>query len=489
MCKAGNVTEAYELAKSDFNACPQDIWTQREMGWALYYMLKTDIENKSDSDFFNHIEELTSLDLLTTATDSLIFNNVLWKLAEFVKNIPTDNVKEIDELFSLFNKYTFTPSKGYSFLLKSCLGFEAWEHLVNFFEWWNLDNLLPEDYQQFKLENGRKIMSLAERAYITYAKALLRLGDKEKIRAFLPKIEKLMEDYPDMIYPGYFCGKLMLATGMVKEDALNIVMPFVRKKQSEFWIWQLLSEIYKEDADTCLACLLRAVHCKTQEVFLGKVRMQLASIYLLRKDYCRAKFHIDKITQCYVKQGWHLPYKVQNWLREPWMQQATMDDSDSLDYKRITDSILSYGTNESLAVVTYVNAESKRVAIVYGEKKRAMVKLHSLNVKVTKGTLLKIHWLPNKKEGIDIVSAEPTGPELSDNTYIKRINGSIVKSAAKPFAFMKEQGINCFITPMMVQKYNLKGGEKATVLAVYDYNKKRAEWAWTCISVFIKQRS
>lgn len=208
MCRAGNVMEAYEIAQADLNASPQDIWTQRKMGWALYYMLKMDVEYKDSSAFINHVEELMNLDLLTITSDSLIFDNVLWKIAEFIKNIPSESVnEEMDKLFSLLRNFTFTPSKGYSYLLKSCLHLETWAHLVEFFEWWNLDNLLPDDYQQFKLENGRKIMSLAEQVYIAYSKALLRQNDKNKIHEFLPKIEKLMEDNPSMIYPGYFCGK------------------------------------------------------------------------------------------------------------------------------------------------------------------------------------------------------------------------------------------------------------------------------------------
>lgn len=486
MCKAGNVLEAYEMAKTDLSSSPQNIWSQREMGWALYYMLKRDIENKDNTNFYNHIEEVTNLDLLTISTDSLFFDTVLWILAEYVKSIPMSNIQELDKLFPLFNKYTFNPSKGYSYLLKSCLGFETWENLIDFFEWWNLDNLLPEDYQQIELKDGQKIISLAERAYIAYSKALLRLKDKEKIRAFLPKIEKLMEDYPNMLYPGYYCGKLMLATETAREDALNAVMPFVRKKQSEFWIWQLLSELYKEDTETCLACLLRAVHSKTQEKFLGKVRMKIASMYLSRKDYPRAKYHIEQMMQCYMKEGWHLPYEVQSWTREPYVLNASSDKSNNIDYKRITDSILLNGTNKSIAIVTAIDAVNKRAFIIYEEKKRTMVKLKKLNIKegnIKEGALLNIFWIPAQKGGINIVKTEIVKDEIINCNYIKRISGNVLKLANKSFAFVKGQNIDCYIHPEKVERYNLKGGETITVLAAYDYNKGKEKWSWACISI------
>lgn len=481
MCKAGNVLEAYEIAKTDFNTSPQNVWSQREMGWALYYMLKKDIENRDNIAFYNHIEEVTNLNLLTISTDSLFFDTLLWILAEFVKSIPMSNLQELDKLFSLFNKYTFNPSKGYSYLLKSCLGFETWKHLIDFLEWWNLNNLLPEDYQQIELENGPKIMSLAERAYIAYSKALLRLNDKEKIRHFLPKIEKLMDERPNMLYPGYYCGKLMLAAETSRENALNAVMPFIRKKQSEFWIWQLLSDIYKEDAEICLACLLRAVHCKTQEKFLGKVRMKIASIYLSRTDYSRAKYHIEQIMQCYMREGWHLPYEVQNWTRESCILNAAVNKSDGVDYKRITDDILLKGANKNIAIVTSIDAVNKRVVIIYGEKKRAVVKIKEMNIK--EGTLLNIYWIPAQNEGVKIVKAELIKDKIVNCPYIKPISGSVLKSTNKSFAFVKGQNIDCYIHPKKVEKYNLKGGETVTVLAVYNYNKGKEEWSWTCMSV------
>lgn len=481
MCKAGNVLEAYEIAKTDFSTSPQNVWSQREMGWALYYMLKKDIENRDNIAFYNHIEEVTNLNLLTISTDSLFFDTLLWILAEFVKSIPMSNLQELDKLFSLFNKYTFNPSKGYSYLLKSCLGFETWKHLIDFLEWWNLNNLLPEDYQQIELENGPKIMSLAERAYIAYSKALLRLNDKEKIRHFLPKIEKLMDERPNMLYPGYYCGKLMLAAETSRENALNAVMPFIRKKQSEFWIWQLLSDIYKEDAEICLACLLRAVHCKTQEKFLGKVRMKIASIYLSRTDYSRAKYHIEQIMQCYMREGWHLPYEVQNWTRESCILNAAVNKSDGVDYKRITDDILLKGANKNIAIVTSIDAVNKRVIIIYGEKKRAVVKIKEMNIK--EGTLLNIYWIPAQNEGVKIVKAELIKDKIVNCPYIKPISGSVLKSTNKSFAFVKGQNIDCYIHPKKVEKYNLKGGETVTVLAVYNYNKGKEEWSWTCMSV------
>ena len=487
MCKAGQMEEAYGLAKADYEAAPQNVWSQREVGWVLYYMLKHDVEKKERRAFYNHLEELVGLDLLTMQTDALIFDNVVWKLVELIKQIPSERTDEIERIYTLLCKYTFAPSAGYSALLKQMLGFDTWNRLVEFFEWWNMDNLMPEDYHPFQMENGRKVMSLAEQVYIAYSKALLRLNDKEKIQEFVPKIEKLMEDYPDMMYPGYFCGKLQLAMGAERETALDIIMPFVRKKKTEFWVWQLLYELYRGEPDIQLACLLRAVHCKVQETFLGKVRMKLICIYVQRKDYPRAKYHLDQVVRCYMRQGWHLPYEVQNWMKEPWVNFTQTDSSDGIDYKRYTDAILARGTNLSIAIVTYVDYAKKRAFLVYEEKKRANVSLSDLGVKVKEGTLLELQWLSGTDGGIVVAGAKLVDKQvLKGVSYIQLIKGKISKRENNQFAFVKKDNVQCYIRPITVQKQQLEDNDDVSVLAVLDYNKKKECWNWSCVSLIKK---
>ena len=142
--------------------------------------------------------------------------------------------------------------------------------MADFFDWWNLDNLTPEDYTPYINQKGQKIMTLAERAFIANSKALLRLNDLGRIEEFLPKLDNLINTHQEMMYPGYFYGKLLLALGSNSDEALKVIIPFARKKITEFWVWQLLSDVFTNDEDKQLACLLRAVHCRTQETWLTR---------------------------------------------------------------------------------------------------------------------------------------------------------------------------------------------------------------------------
>ena len=480
-CKAGEVDEAYELALQDWNNAPGDVWTHREVGWALYYLVKQDVDNQNIDSFFEHYDKLLELNLLDPTNDKMIFESVLWKLAEYTKSIPADSFETVSNIFSKIQNYQFVPSEPYSRLLQYFLKFDGWDQLADFIEWWNLDNLQPADYDQVQLANGKKMMSLTERAYIAYSKALLKRGEKERIASFIPQLESLMEKHPAMLYPGYFCGKLLIAQGAGKDEALEKVVPFVKKKLNEFWAWQLMSDVFRDDPQKQLACLLRAVHCKTQETFLGKIRIRLAEIYLQNNDRSRAKYHIDKVSACYLEQGWRMPGQIQHWSWQSWLQATQPDSSDPIDYKPITDAMLFSGLEECLAVVTYVDPQAKKAAIVYGLKKRLMTKYGHWGLKPREGIVVRLHYSP-EADGINIARVELAHGQFN-LPYLKEVTGNVDKRGNNPFAFLKSGGEQFFISPAVVSKYHLNGNESATAIVAYDFNKKRNEWGWSCISI------
>lgn len=486
LCKNGQIDEAIKKASDEYEITPNDVWVQRTMGWALYYQVRSDLEHGQSEQLLNHAELLLSLSLLTPEQDAMIIDNLLWKLAEFLKLSPKDNTALADSVFNITHTHCFRPSKAYSFLLKCFLAFKGWDKMQACLEWWNLDNLMPEDYASFKLDNGRTLMSLAEQAYIAYAKVLLLSHDREQIRAFIPKIEALADQYPDMTYPGYFCGKLLLADGANRDEALKRVMPFVYKKMSEFWVWQLLSEIYKDEPDTQLACLIRATVCNTQETFLGKVRMRLAQLYMARGEYGHARYQIDKVATCYQQQGWHIPHELEDLMRWPEVKEACPRGKPSVPFQRLTNAILKSGAQEHIAIVTHVNIKVGGVHVVYGLHKHLMLKEKYLDGPVSEGTLLRLYLYEKRGGTARVVSVERTdaqdihNPETS--SYIKELKGTVNRKNDASFAFINQGSISCYISPVLVERYKLKHGSQADFIAALVYNKKKDTWNWNAVA-------
>lgn len=483
MCKSGQVSQAYELARTDLNGTPDGLWQQRALGWVLYYMIKGDSERGDYAKLLEHIDELKTLSQLTMDNDSLIFDNVLFQIANFIKNkvflTDVDAFAKLSALFLRVREYVFKPSRAHSYYLQVVIKFENWQELADFFDWWNLDNLMPDDYKPYVNQNGQKMMTLAERAFIANSKALLKKNDLGRIEEFLPKLDKLMNQHEEMVYPGYFYGKLLLVLGSNADEALKVIVPFARKKSAEFWVWQLLGDVFVDNEEKRLACLLRAVHCRTQESFLGKVRIKLAQIYINGNQPGKARYHIDMFVRCYVSHGWRLPYEIDCWMHQPWFDAAVPDGKETIDYKSITDDILCDGAEECMAVVTYVDSNSCKSYMVYGREKKMSQKLRFKNLP---GDALRLHYIKSKEGRIKILSA--TKVQIPENLdYARHVTGTIAKRSEKDFAFLRVGKVQCFVSPAVVQKYNLNHGDNVFGVIVYDYDKKKDSWNWVCVKV------
>lgn len=483
LCKEGHETEAMQLALADLNKDPDNIWAQREVGWALYYSIKTDIANRDFDNILSHLRQLMHLKVLNPKDDDMIYSNVLFKLGEYIKNQlqPSDlnSFARLSLIFSIIRNKNFIPSKGYSFLLQSVLKFDNWVELSDFFDWWDLTNLTTEDYTPFVNNRGQKIMTLAERAIISYSKALLKTNDLTKIELFLPFIDDVMNAHPEMTYPGYFYGKLLMTLGSNQDEALKVIVPFARKKATEFWVWDLLSSVFSNESEKQLACLLRAVNCRTQESFLGKVRIKLATFYVQRQQYDYAKAQIDAVTKCYMSNGWRVPYEIDAWLHEPWLSTATPKVDHSVDYISITNDLLLEGTKEALAVATYFNLESKKCALIYGFKRKTMQKLR---FKVSPGEVLRINFVPDGEGRVKILNSTKV-KDFDELPYLKVTDGIIRKRPDKNFAFLKSSISDCFISPQIVESYKLQDADHVKALIAYDFDKKNNEWNWICIKI------
>lgn len=481
MCREGRTAEAYDAARQAIIDSPDDVWAQRGMAWCLYYLMRGDAERADKAALRAHLAELLALPLITPGDEEMVYSQCLWKVAAMVKAAGADDMEFALWVADALRPLRLTPSSGASALLGAFLGLKGWDGLGAFIEWWGMDNLRPDDYAAFETEDGKKLMSLAERAHIAYSKALIASEDREKIAAWEPRMERLMESHPEMPYPGYFCGKLLLAMGSTAEEALRIVTPFAIRKSREFWVWQLLSEIVADDPDRRLACLLRAAHCKTQETFLGKVRAQLVDAYARRGDVARARHHFDLTAQCYAQHGWRLPVELRSVAASPQMRAAQPDASDPMDYVALSDSVLSEGGNESVAVVTHVDRKSGMASVVYGERRKARVALRKAWGEAGRGTVLRMKWFANG-ESIRVAQAEIIDQRtLRDVPYVKSFRGVAKRPEGKDFAFVRGCHQMSFIGPDIVAQAGLADGTEADFVVALDYDTKRGNWSWRCV--------
>jgi hypothetical protein len=155
-----------------------------------------------------------------------------------------------------------------------------------------------------------------------------------------------------------------------------------------------------------------------------------------------------------------------------------------VDYKCITQAILAEGTNASPAVVTYVDVEHRRAAIIYGREQRTMVRLSDLRLRVQVGSLLNLHWMTTPDSRLSVVAVDELNVEnLNGCDYVKRVSGIVTRRSGNPFAFLRGGELQVFVAPPLVQKHQLQDGDRVSAVVAYDYNKSKQQWSWSALSI------
>lgn len=475
--------KAYENALINHQENPNE-WTLRALSWCIYDGLKESAKYSTKDAFISKLKEMKSLEL--PSEETMLWNNLIWPIGAFIRDCASlPNISEgiFSEILELIKDFHFIkPSKEFSVLLNSFLKAKNWRNLADFCEWWNFDNLRPEDFQCDEI-NGRKLpTSLAENAHLAYARALLAKKDAGGIRKFIPKLQSLVESHPDMVYSNYYLGKLLIASGEHGENTINAVLPFVKKKKNEFWAWQLLAEVFEDDEEKYLACLLRAVNCRTKDEFLQKIYLRLATVFL-EKRYCSdAAFYLNKHIEAKKKSQSTPSYEVTNLLKQNWYKDiADPKPNYNMDYMAITNGLILSDVSEIPAVITFVNIEKMIANVVYGKNKTGFLKYGKSLGRISHGDVLALKIENISPEGrINIFSAKKV-TSLHDNEFYKTVTGQISTNPQRTVFFLKDGNNSYYIPQEIVGGVKLELGDKATFNVLYSFNKKKNIWQWKCI--------
>ena len=492
--KAGKLEEALLMANQALETEPDNIWNKRAAAWVYYDYLKKYAQPESFDLFKENLIKIR--DLRLPEDEKMVFDNSAWQIGSFVFALQkTEQVdyRKINELFEIIKNFHFTkPSEAYSFIYKAFhKGYQNWSGYLLFAEWWDFENLRSEDYLKEEYD-GKKIMSIAEQAYIAYSKKLLegepadpfgqqRVIDKERIELFLPKLDAIIEKHPDYQYPPYFKAKLLLAMGG-DENVLSAFLPFAKQKRNDFWVWELMAEIFSEDKDIQFTCYCKALSLKTPEDFLIKLRQTFAKMLIEKSMYNEAKTEIQKVIDTREKHQWKLPNEITQWTAQNWYKSAT-SKKDNLDlyskFLKQAEEILFRDVPEELIVVEFVNENKSMLNFVKDKRKFGFFNYSGHLTKPQVGDLLEVRFNGDGQEGFfKILTAKKANPNLKSEA-IKNFEGTLKVISPQNFGFTEET----FIEPKIIQDNNLADGQTIKGRAILSFNKKKSDWGWKAIDI------
>lgn len=203
---------------------------------------------------------------------------------------------------------------------------EAFLTFCGFLQWWDTANLRDEDFRGTPGNDGKAFPSVVERTIQGLGKALKKETNPACIQFARDFIAQHYERYPDQEWFPFYMARALTKAGNA-EAGMALLVPIVRRKQTESWAWHHLAECFSAGDPKRLACLSRAVLCRVDEPQkLFPVRMDLAEE--LQHAGCPdlAKHEVDEVVRVRQANGWPIREDLLEMTQADWYRNAQVTD-------------------------------------------------------------------------------------------------------------------------------------------------------------------
>ncbi len=496
--KDGKLYEAYSEAQVLLSQYPDDKYIRITMAWCLKSLCEQYSKVKNVDDFTEKLQELAYLRLDEIGIDDMA-NRFTWDikiLFELLMNEPDILLETAERILTIIPNLNFQrPHKYYSLLADTFMRVKgrqntAWLHFVDFMEWFCFDNFLPEDYERIHLKNGKSLPSIVERVYNAYYKALMAQIEAgnvhlQRIDDFIKRLTRLNEKHPEYQYTLYHKALLLLVLNK-KTEALDSLRPFVKRKQNDFWVWDVLSETV-DDSNLKLSCLCRALMCHTEPKFLGRIHLKAAHLMHALGFDGNARTEIRAINKTYQEQGWNMPREAIEIVQQDWYQAAVAPESNINFYKEHLDDsehLLYINEPEIPILITRYNHEKRVCNFVTSDKKTGFFFTKGLRVRFFDNCIYHVRVeggiQPNNPTKIlTCTKIDDVTPYVG--TFVKKIDGVFKIKPNQQFGFVDD----IYVHPDLINE-NMTNGVSVVGTAVQSFDTKKGTWGWRAISLKLK---
>lgn len=404
LCQSGDLKTAYAQAEAYLNEHLASSFAQADMYLVMREFLKKAV---AENDVVAATRCVAKLAALGFPLNGFQSDKLFWELRPLLftlsKRQPLPGLA-VAKLLEALTGVEVAPeaSRGRSVLLQMALKFKEFLP-VGWWAWWDLDLLMPEDFktdsftpagtskavQQPALVEtacGACVRQLIKRieqpagmsAFAASIATTMGTQAREEAAVLLPRLEQLAEAHPEYNWMGFHRAKLLVALGGDLAGALAALLPVVRRKSTEFWSWSLLGEtLCPTDKDTALACYYKASTCRSEEMYLGKVRETLANLLREAGHLGEAQLQLRLLVKGKEAEGLRPSYAVsqlitQAWfladysgeqrqtvaLRQAWLENAEQAAYGDLPWQPVVLQFISEETLEKPAMVRLLPASA-----------------------------------------------------------------------------------------------------------------------------------
>ena len=450
MRKAGDLQEAWNVGFAALEHSPQDMYIKGALFWVCYEFIKqqqgkiskraASSNNFRPSDFeFERIEDLlqtiVSFDIPTGGLEYKMLLVQFKKNLEWFPSLVNLVLCHQDALFDEESKKPFQAEKG--------------------------------EIPSLMLSTARQIASAWLRAHKFWQL------DLNQVLGFIHLARNQVSDTKHLIWLDYDQAKCLIVSGQY-DQARELLLPILRKKQKEAWAWGALAATYqKQDHSLALKLFAKGIVSAHDVTFSLKLLQGAIPLLLANQQPTEASMCLKTVLQAYQSNGWKVKPELEQLTNQPWYD-ASVDEKELKAFlKSLCRDAIEYlhGPLEKvIGVVESIHRSEKGFQVFVNKSTAWSVRMgiHKSNQKPQAGDYVELSLSINGNEK-EVVASIPSQPiEIAD---VDTVEGEL-HIATKGFGFVEDT----FVPPFLIGDIVNKSRVKALRIMAWDKTKARHNW-------------
>lgn len=456
--KEGKLDEAYQIAIQCFQINQNDYWVQSQFGWVIYELLKRAVHKKET-------------EKLTPSQMNSYLDEYLEQYARLTK------LKRPDLLHSLILNQ----------LLK---GGRDWPRLLKFLRWWNPIFLRDEDYSNFKLDDGKEIISLFLRLIYAISRSVVHdfnNCDSEIIEWANQNLDSALLHYPNDQWLHYYKSKILLLQGCFK-TAYDQLRPVIKRNINSSWVWSALGYILEnDDRVNAILCYQYAISISPNPVMILKTQENLASLLALSGRFSEAAKYVNDALTLREHEGFKIPEILLQLKNSDWYSRSNVESS-PIKIEDLRDQVFSLLDANiervvKLGVLEHHNPQKEFAYVLFSYNSNGVKFKYNKFKKINKlptGTLLDVTLdISNDKNGHGLLIDYKVSKKSSIPGFYEKKSGLLQQISNKAYGFIRtECGNDVFVNPIHMHSLNIYVNKEISCYAILEDKNGRLGWSF-----------
>lgn len=453
--KAGQLDEAWSFGFDELNRAPNDSYLKSALFWVCYDFLK------------NHQEQIakrgqTSGNFRPNDSEFDSINRLLQTIFQLKE--PSSGL-EYRMIFVLFKKnLEYFPS-----LVHCVLNYQA-----SLF-----DQEAKEPYQAEKGEIPSLMLTVARqvvKAWLSHAK-LWQL-DVDKVMDFVNVTRQHVKDTKHLIWLDYDQSKCLISEKRFA-DARKLIIPILKKKQSEPWAWGVLAATYREeDPKVAISLYAKGIGCARDVTFSVRLLYHIIPLLLGAQQALTASMCLKKLISAYNSHGWKLKAEMSQMTQQSWYDSNVDETELKSSITSLSKDALNYlydDLKKIPAIVESVHKSGKGFQVFENKETKIPVRLgvHESKKMPKVGDFVELTVSDSGDESNVISSKLIDKVDIPDVSYIE----GEIKITAKGFGFVE----NTFVPPYLAKDF--ENGSDVSVIRVMAWDRSKSRFNWKAIKI------